>query len=106
MNASAGDPDVEKASLLLDCICIVERLPDRQGAFLEHRQVDRVPLEALCPMERRELDPIRAASAFGRGSPLALPAKRRPGGFAGRRPRVVEDPAPPVEGRRPPAGAV
>src|SRR6185437_14536737 len=57
-----GEPDVEQPPLLVDV-----RTAVRQLVLLEPGQVDRLELEALCTMERHEMD----AAAGARAEPLA-----------------------------------
>ena len=88
-----GDPDVEQPPLLLERRLVVERLADRQRALLEHRQEDRVPLEALRPVVGRQLDAAAGAAPVP-------PARRMPDS---RTPPAVlraSGPASPPRGRR------
>ena len=91
MEPGAGDPDVEQPPLLVERGVVVERLADRQRALLEHRQEDRVPLEALGPVVRGQLDAIGRPPT---SPPLSPVARGRRGGRPG------PSPGPPPRGRR------
>ena len=65
MAAGAGQADVEKAALLGDLL-VVDGLPDRQRSLLESRQQDGVPLEALGPVQREQVDAVGRALGLGR----------------------------------------
>ena len=71
-----GDPDVEESALLFERRVVIERLADRQEAFLEHRQEDSVPLEALRPVVRRQLDAGGRRRFLRRRSPPEIRLER------------------------------
>ena len=66
MAAGARDPDVEQPPFFRQRGGIGGRLPDGQGALLEHRQEDGVPLEALGAMQGRKGDALAGGIGLGR----------------------------------------
>ena len=54
----AAQPDVEQAALLVERLGVALRVRDRDEAALEAGDEDRVPLEALGPVEREQLDRV------------------------------------------------
>ena len=75
MATRPGDPDIEQPPLLGQ-FGRLAGLADRQGAFLERRQEDGIPLQALGPVVGEQLHAGRRATGLDGGPSLHLGDER------------------------------